>query len=158
MPNWAYYLTLAIFFFSVISFSIWAMLFANWLTLGPKFKHKVKQILNKIKGKEKAEGVLINKGEVSIQASYLDDINKQIDNAQSPQELLELQFKKEQIENAAKKAKEDIAKAEAAKLEKINSKKEKKEIQKEADEIAKKLKEEEKQKRAEIKQAKKEKK
>ncbi len=157
MPDWAYYLTLFLFFSMIIGFVIWSWMFAKWLTAGPKIKSRWKKIKNKFKIKKREKGIIIENGEVLIEEQYLEKINKKIEEAKNPQELLELQHEKENLEKSAKLEKKRIKDIEEEKLKKIHDKEEKNRIKNESKEISKKLKEKEKLKKQEEKLKKQEK-
>ncbi len=154
MPNWANYLLLALLFFGIIILGIAIIMFAKWLTVGPKLKHRSKSIANKITGKKSDDGISVKGGEVIENQEFLNEINKKIENAETPQELLELQIEKENYEKSKLKAQEEIKAKEEAKLKKINDKEERARISKESKEKSKELREKEKQKKIELKEQK----
>ena len=157
-PDWAYYLTLSLFFLLIMGFVIWSWIFAKWLTAGPKFKKKWINFKNKLKKNKREKGILIEDGEVLIEEKYLIDIDKKIKEAKTPQELLDLQQQKEKLEKSVEEEKRLIKIVEEEKIEKIKNKEEKIRIKNESKEIEKKLKEKDKIKKQEQKEKKKEKK
>ena len=155
-PDWAYYLTLFLFFFSIIIFVVWSWFFAKWLTAGPKLKLKFKNLKNKLKRSKREKGILIENGEVLIEEDFLKQIDLKIKEAKNPQDLLEFQQQKENLEKEVKKEKEKIKKIEEEKIEKIKNKEEKARMKEESKEIEKKLKTKDKEKKKELKEKKKE--
>ncbi len=130
---------------------IW--LFAKWLTAGPWFKRKYKKIFKK--EKDNVEGIEVVEGEIVVDANYINELDEKIKNAETPQELLELQLLKEKHEKEKLRLEQEIADKEAAKLAKLQEKEDKARIKAEMKEKEKEYKEKEKQRKAQIKEEKK---
>ncbi len=99
---------------------IW--LFAKWLTASPWFKRKYKKIFKK--EKDNVEGIEVVKGEIVVDANYINELDEKIKNAETPQKLLELQYlKEENHENGRKKNGKKKKKNMKKSMEKENLKK-----------------------------------
>ncbi len=155
LPNWVHYLLLSLLFTLIIGFIIFVIFFAKWLTAGPKLKSKYRRITSKITGKKTPGKVTVKGGEIVENIDYLNEIDKKIKNADTPQELLELQILKENHEKSKIDAQNKIREKEDSKLEKINKKIEQKRIRKEAQIKSKEIREKEKEQKSKLKEQKK---
>lgn len=138
----------------IIFLAIGIWLFAKWLTAGPWFKKKYNKLFKK--EKTAAEGIELVKGKVVIDSNYVDELENKIKNAETPQELLELQLLKESHEKEKIRLEKEVADKEIAKLDKLQQKEDKNRIKAEMKQKQKEYKEKEKQRKAEVKKAKKE--
>ncbi|BDU67590.1 MAG: hypothetical protein TYPL_2430 [Candidatus Tyloplasma litorale] len=149
-----YFLLFALFFL-VILFIVVIIYFAKWLTLGPGIKRFWGRITGKNKDKKIIDGVYVKGKEVVVDDNYLNEIDQGIENARTPQELIDYQSKKEKHEKQKELAIAEIRKKEEAKLAKIELKEERIKIAKEAKQHSKKVKEEAKRVKRELKENKK---
>lgn len=111
-----------------VAIGIW--IFAKWLTAGPWFKRKFNKLFKR--DKETVEGVEIVKGEVVVDANYLEQLDEEIRKAETPQELLELQLRREQHVKEKERLEQELADKEAAKLSKLQAKEDKTRLKAEA--------------------------
>lgn len=139
-------LLLILIIFAVIA--IW--IFAKWLTAGPWFKRKFNKLFKK---KETGnDGVELVKGEVVVDNQYLISIDEKIKNAETPQELLELQLLKENHLKEKERLEKEIAEKEAEKLAKLQQKEDKSRIKAEMKEKEREFKAKEKERKAKAKE------
>lgn len=131
-----------------VAIAIW--LFAKWLTAGPWFKKKFNKMFKRNKD-DSSEGINVVKGKVVVDQNYIDEIDEKIKNAETPQELLELQLLKETNEKERIKLEKEIAEKDAEKLAKVEKKQDKARIKSEMKEKQKEFKANEKEKKKEIK-------
>lgn len=126
-----YFLLFLLFAFIILSI-VAVIYFSKWLTLGPKVKNRWAKIIGKNKGPSVVDGVQVKGGEVIVDADYVNDINRKIKEAKTPQELLEYQLLLERHNKQAEEAKAKIRADEEAKLAKIQEKEELKRAREEA--------------------------
>lgn len=144
------YFLIFLMFFLIIAAVIFFIMFAKWLTVGPKLKKRWNKLFNKVDPNAE-NGIKIKGKEVVVDDQYIVEIEKSIAEAKTPQELLEQQIKLENHNKQKLLAEEKIKKDEQEKLEKLESKEERKKLNTEAKQTAKELKKQEKERKKQLK-------
>ena len=151
LPDWSNYLLIFLFFTTIIILVFVIIAFAKWLTWGPSWKRKWNNFLSKFSGKKPQDGVIVKGKEIIVDENYITEIEQKIDQAKTPQELLEFQIIKENHEKQKLKAETEIIERENEKIEKLEAKENKKVLKENAKKVKKDLKEKEKETKQKLK-------
>lgn len=150
------YTLIFLLFFFIIIFVIVIIYYAKWLTLGPKLKRRFSKIFGKFKKKKSIDGVTVKGKDILIDSNYIEEIELKIKNAETPQELLDLQAQRDKHNKQVEFLEKQIKQKEEQKLEKIKMKEERSRISKEMKEQSSKLKKEQKEQKKQFSNKKKE--